>query len=47
LRIASLSSREFVGMVADAPDQKISLNMFHTRMLNDTHKWKAEPAAFK
>jgi hypothetical protein len=33
-KIASLSSGEFVGMVADTPDQKIELKAFHCQMLN-------------
>ncbi|TMI63636.1 MAG: conjugal transfer protein TraG [Bacteroidetes bacterium] len=32
--IASLSSGEFVGMVADNPDQKIELKTFHCEILN-------------
>jgi hypothetical protein len=34
-KIASLSSGEFVGMVADDPDQKIALKTFHSEILND------------
>jgi hypothetical protein len=34
-KIASLSSGEFVGMVADDPDQKIRLKIFHNEILND------------
>jgi hypothetical protein len=34
-KIASLSSGEFVGMVADDPDQKIDLKVFHSEILND------------
>jgi len=34
-KIASLSSGEFVGMVADDPDQKIALKVFHSEVLND------------
>ena len=34
-RIAALSSGEFVGMVADDPDQKIDLKVFHSEILND------------
>ncbi len=34
-KIASLSSGEFVGMVADDPDQKIQLKIFHNEILND------------
>lgn len=36
-KIASLSSGEFVGMVADDPDQKIDLKVFHCEIQND-HK---------
>jgi len=35
--IASLSSGEFVGMVADNPDQIIELKTFHSRIINN-HK---------
>jgi len=34
-RIAALSSGEFVGMVADTPDQKIQLKAFHCEIQND------------
>jgi hypothetical protein len=34
-KIASLSSGEFVGMVADDPDQKINLKIFHNEIIND------------
>lgn len=34
-KIASLSSGEFVGTVADDPDQKIDLKVFHAEILND------------
>jgi len=33
--IASLSSGEFVGMVADNPDQVITLKAFHCKIMND------------
>ena len=33
--IASLSSGEFVGMVADNPDQIINLKSFHCKIMND------------
>jgi hypothetical protein len=36
-KISSLSSGEFVGIVADNPDEKISLKMFHAEIQND-HK---------
>src|SRR3954451_14479066 len=32
--IASLSSGEFVGMVADNPDQEIGLKSFHYKVIN-------------
>ncbi|UII20810.1 type IV secretory system conjugative DNA transfer family protein [Fulvivirga ligni] len=34
-RISSLSSGEFVGMVADQPDQEIELKLFHAKIIND------------
>lgn len=40
-KIATLSSGEFVGIVADNPDQKIKLKMFHNEIQND-HKAIAE-----
>ncbi|MBB2148967.1 conjugal transfer protein MobC [Pedobacter gandavensis] len=40
-KIATLSSGEFVGIVADNPDQKIKLKMFHCEIQND-HKAIAE-----
>jgi len=36
-KISALSSGEFVGMVADNPEQKITLKMFHSEIQND-HK---------
>lgn len=36
-KISALSSGEFVGVVADNPDEKISLKMFHSEIQND-HK---------
>ncbi len=36
-KISSLSSGEFVGMVADNPDEKIDLKAFHSQIIND-HK---------
>lgn len=41
-KIASLSSGEFVGMVADDPDQKIQLKVFHSEILNDHAALKRE-----
>lgn len=46
-KIAALSSGEFVGMVADNPEEKIKLKMFHAEIINDTDKLKAEVAAYK
>jgi hypothetical protein len=44
-RIASLSSGEFVGMVADDPDEKIDLKVFHSEILNDHQSiWNEEKA---
>ena len=40
-KIAALSSGEFVGMVADNPDEKIALKTFCAEILND-HEWLAE-----
>lgn len=41
-KIASLSSGQFVGMVADNPDHKIELKMFHVEVVNDHVAIKAE-----
>jgi type IV secretory pathway TraG/TraD family ATPase VirD4 len=41
-RISSLSSGEFVGMVADNPDQKIELKVFHAEVQNDHEALKKE-----
>jgi hypothetical protein len=46
-KIASLSSGEFVGMVADNPQEKISLKMFHCEIQNDHAKIAAEDAGFE
>lgn len=46
-KIASLSSGEFVGMVADDPDQKIALKVFHAEILNDHAALKREEDAFE
>jgi hypothetical protein len=40
--IASLSSGEFVGMVADNPDQIINLKSFHCKIINDHDTLKTE-----
>ena len=46
-KISSLSSGEFVGMVADDPQEKIKLKMFHSEIINETDKLNAELNAFK
>jgi len=40
--IATLSSGEFVGMVADNPEQKIALKVFHAEIINDHDAIAAE-----
>ena len=45
--IASLSSGEFVGMVADNPDQIINLKSFHCKILNDHQALENESDAYK
>ena len=44
--IASLSSGEFVGMVADNPDQVINLKSFHCKIINDHHALKNESEGY-
>ncbi len=46
-RIAGLSSGEFVGMVADNPDEKIELKAFHCEIRNDHEALKKEMDAYK
>ncbi|HWB93283.1 MAG TPA: hypothetical protein VG605_15585 [Puia sp.] len=46
-RIASLSSGEFVGAVADDPKQKIKLKAFHCEILNDFEAIRREEAAYE
>jgi len=46
-KISSLSSGEFVGMVADDPDCKIELKTFHCELLNDHDKLKKEQENYK
>lgn len=46
-KIASLSSGEFVGMVADNPDQKIDLKMFHAAIQNDHAAIKQEEDTYR
>jgi len=41
-RISALSSGEFVGMVADDPDNKIDLKTFHCEIINDHKALKSE-----
>lgn len=46
-KIASLSSGEFVGIVADNPDQKIKLKMFHAEIQNDHKAIAREEITYK
>lgn len=46
-KIASLSSGEFVGIVADNPDCKIKLKVFHNQIQNDHEAIAKEEAAYK
>lgn len=45
-KIATLSSGEFVGIVADSPDQRIKLKMFHGELLNDHEAIAKEEAGY-
>jgi hypothetical protein len=45
--IASLSSGEFVGMVADNPDEIITLKTFHARIVNDPIGLRKEKDAYE
>lgn len=45
-KIASLSSGEFVGMVADNPDCKIQLKVFHSEIQNDHEGIKLEEDSY-
>ena len=45
--IASLSSGEFVGIVADNPEQKITLKAFHTEIINDHGAIRKEEEKYK
>ena len=45
--IASLSSGEFVGLVADTPDQPMALKGFHARVINDHAEIKKEESAYQ
>jgi len=46
-KISSLSSGEFVGMVADNPDQKIELKTFCAEIINDHDALAQEQASYK
>ncbi|TSD67662.1 conjugal transfer protein TraG [Inquilinus sp. KBS0705] len=46
-KISGLSSGEFVGMVADDPDNKIDLKTFHNLIQNDHEAIQAEEAAYQ
>jgi hypothetical protein len=46
-RISSLSSGEFVGMVADNPDCKIELKTFHSSIVNDHEAIAKEEEGYK
>ncbi len=46
-RIASLSSGEFVGMMADNPDCKIDLKIFHSQIQNNVQQLKDEELSYK
>ncbi|PWS28494.1 conjugal transfer protein TraG [Pedobacter yonginense] len=46
-KISSLSSGEFVGIVADNPDQKIKLKIFHSEIQNDHNAIKYEEENYK
>jgi hypothetical protein len=45
-KIASLSSGEFVGMVADDPNQKIELKVFHSEIMNDHEAIRNEEKSY-
>jgi hypothetical protein len=46
-KISGLSSGEFVGMVADNPDEKIALKVFHNEIINDHDAIKEEEQAYQ
>ncbi len=46
-KIAALSSGEFVGLVADNPDEKIKLKMFHAEIINNADKLNEEVSRYK
>lgn len=45
-KIATLSSGEFVGIVADSPNEKINLKMFHAEIQNDHEAIAKEEALY-
>lgn len=45
-KIAALSSGVFVGTVADDPDQKVDLKVFHAEILNDHERIRKEENAY-
>ena len=46
-KISSLSSGEFVGIIADNPDCKIELKTFHSEIINDHDALKKEQDAYQ
>jgi hypothetical protein len=46
-KIATLSSGEFVGLVADDPDNKIALKIFHNEIINDHQVIRDEESCYK
>lgn len=46
-KISGLSSGEFVGTVADDPDNKVALKAFHCEIINDHQSLKAEEKGYK
>jgi hypothetical protein len=46
-RISGLSSGEFVGMVADDPDNRVDLKAFHSEIINDHEALKKEQDGYK
>lgn len=46
-RISSLSSGEFVGAVADNPEERITLKAFHCEIINDIEKIKKEEREYQ
>ncbi|WP_121811353.1 conjugal transfer protein MobC [Mucilaginibacter kameinonensis] len=46
-KISTLSSGEFVGMVADEPGNKIELKVFHNEIINDHEAIKAEEERYQ